>query len=208
VWRRAYDDHAVAIRSHDPEFCGMVRATGDVDVLDPHTGRPVGAFKLDADRLADHLEPCRGAQLLADADRFYLVLDRNPAGVVGRGMVVNTQLRTTPVNGPMYCFRRATGERVWYAEHHFENQQLFLERFADLPVLVAAQSGFRPGGGTEFRAVVVEKDRGLLRLAVAHPDQVSTTFQSLTVDPRNRTVELARPQNPRPLRIVVMPEAQ
>lgn len=208
VWRREYDPRAVPVKSHDPEVAGMVRPTGEVDLVDPHTGRPLGAFKLDADRLADHLGRCRSAQLFADADRFYLVLDRDPAR--GAGMVAtlgtNTQLRTAPVNGPMYCFRRATGERAWYADHHFENQVLILERFADLPVLVAAQSGIRAGvGGTEFRAVVVEKERGLLRLAMTTPYDGST-FQFVNVEPRTRTVEFLKTNTARPMRVVVMPD--
>ncbi|HEX4613526.1 MAG TPA: hypothetical protein VH092_35415, partial [Urbifossiella sp.] len=205
VWKREYDTKAVAVKSHDPDVCGMVKPTGEVDLLDPHTGRPVGAFKLDADRLADHLGPCRSAQLFADADRFFLVLDRSAAraGAVFGG---NTPLRTAAVNGPMYCFLRATGERAWYADHHFDNQLLFLDRFADLPVLVAAQTALRPGAaGTEFRAVVVEKERGLLRFATTGPAD-GMNFQTMTVDPRNRTVEFVKPHNPRPLRIVVMPD--
>ncbi|HYH68833.1 MAG TPA: hypothetical protein VD866_29340, partial [Urbifossiella sp.] len=177
VWKRDYDDKAVAVKAHDIPLCGMVRGTGEVDLLDPHTGRPVGTFKLDADRLADHVGKSKGAQLFADATRFYLVLDRDRNA--GGGGPINRfggyggllQLRSTPVDGPMYCFIRATGERAWYADHHFENQTLILDRFADLPVLVAGQTTMRPAGGQyEFRAVVVEKERGLLRFAQTVPD--------------------------------------
>ncbi|MBN9523556.1 PQQ-like beta-propeller repeat protein [bacterium] len=209
VWKRQYDAKAVAIKSHDAGVCGVVKSTGEVDLLDPQTGRPLGTFKLDADRLADHFGRCQAAQLFADADRFYLVLDRDRNAVNARPNQFtpsNTPLRATPVNGPMYCFRRATGERAWYADSHFENQLLFLERFGDLPVLVAGQAAFVQGvGRTEFRAVVVEKERGLLRLAATgQPDGM--TFQTMTVDPRNRTVEFLKPQGPRPLRIVVLPD--
>lgn len=211
VWKREYDAKAVAVKSHDADVCGVVKPTGEVDLLDPLTGRPLGAFKLDADRLADHLGRCQAAQLFADADRFYLVLDRdrNAVGVrPGAFNPSNSPLRAVPVNGPMYCFRRATGERAWYADSHFENQLLFLERFGDLPVLVAGQSSFVAGQGqTQFRAVVVEKERGLLRFTTTgQPDGM--TFQTLTVDPRNRTVEFLKPQGGRPLRIVILPDSR
>ncbi|MFO0799887.1 MAG: hypothetical protein U0804_20650 [Gemmataceae bacterium] len=211
VWKREYDDKAVAVKSHDPAVCGMVRGTGEVDLLDPHTGRPVGQFKLDADRLADHLGKCRGAQLFADATRFYLVLDRdrNAGGLAGRFVNYNNglTLRTAAVDGPMYCFVRATGERAWYADGHFENQVLIVDRFADLPVLVAGQWALRPGGGPyEFKAVVVEKERGLLRYASTQPDQMQMTFTTLTVDQRNRSVEFFRPRNGQAMRVVVLPD--
>jgi outer membrane protein assembly factor BamB/tetratricopeptide (TPR) repeat protein len=212
VWRRDYDDKAVAVKAHDVPLCGMVRGTGEVDLLDPHTGRPVGAFKLDADRLADHIGKCRGAQLFADATRFYLVLDRDRNA--GGGAAINRfgyggvlQLRAVPVDGPMYCFVRATGERAWYADHHFENQTLILDRFGDLPVLVAGQTTLRPNGGQfEFKAVVVEKERGLLRFAQTLPDNSQMPFQTVTIDPRNRTVEYFRPRNGQALRLVVLPD--
>ncbi len=212
VWKRDYDDKAVAVRAHDVNLCGMVRGTGDVDVLDPHTGQPVGAFKLDADRLGDHLSRCKGAQLFADPTRFYLVLDQN-RNAAGGGVAVNRfggggvlQMRTAPVDGPMYCFVRATGERAWYADHHFDNQVLVLDRFADLPVLVAGQTTLRVNSGYEFKAVVVEKERGLLRFANTIQDQMPQPFQTVTIDPRNRSVEFFRPRNGGALRLVVLPD--
>ena len=213
VWKRDYDDKAVAVKAHDVPLCGMVRGTGEVDLLDPHTGRPVGAFKLDTDRLADHVGKSKGAQLFADPTRFYLVLDRDRnaggGGPINRFGVYGgvLPLRSTPVDGPMYCFVRATGERAWYADHHFENQTLILDRFADLPVLVAGQTTLRPAGGQfEFRAVVVEKERGLLRFAQTIQDNSQQPFQTVTIDPRNRSVEYFRPRNGQALRLVVLPD--
>lgn len=212
VWKRDYDEKAVAVKAHDIPLCGMVRGTGEVDLLDPHTGRPVGAFKLDADRLVDHMGKCSGAQLFADATRFYLVLDRQrngggPGAINRFGYGGVLQLRSAAVDGPMYCFIRATGERAWYADNHFENQVLLLDRFADLPVLVAGQTSLRPNGGQfEFKTAVVEKERGLLRFAQSQPDNQAIPFQTVTIDPRNRSVEFFRPRMGQALRLVVLPD--
>ena len=56
----------------------------------------------------------------ADPDRFFVVLDRDTGGNRNRNQpYYGYSLRTHRINGPMYCFDRATGKLEW--EHKFNN---------------------------------------------------------------------------------------
>ena len=196
VWRKEYDAKAVPVRAQNPDWTGVVKPSGEVELLAAATGRAVATLKLDPARLADHLPGCNEAQVFADADRYYVVLDRDaarPAGAAGRPFqVYGFGLRTQRINGPLYCFDRAAGHRLWYYEGDVvENQSLVLERFADLPVLVAAAQGADKNGAVVYRVVVIEKDRGRLLLngAVQHNGNF---FQNMTVDQKNGTIDLHR----------------
>ena len=141
IWMKEYDSKAVPLKSTNPEWTGYVKSNGDVEILNTATGKPVSSFKLDAKLSEAHLKGCVEAQLLADSDRFYVVLDRTPAGnalAMRRNMMYNYSMRSQLVNGPIYAFERTTGKRLWYVEDLLENQWIILERFADLPVIIAA----------------------------------------------------------------------
>lgn len=80
-------------------------------------------------------------------------------------MMYNYSMRSQLVNGPIYAFERTTGKRLWYVEDLLENQWIILERFADLPVIIAAAPGTdRNGNQTNYKVVVIEKDQGAVRL--------------------------------------------
>ena len=139
----------------------------------------------------------RQAQLLADADRFYLILDRDPAAGSTNGTRAftsynNFMLRTQKVNGPLYAFDRGTGKRLWcYGDGLLENQWLVLEQFADLPVIIAAAPMMQrrtthdtdpPGGGDrEGPRPAAVRQAGDLR---------QQNFMNLTVDHKNGTIDL------------------
>jgi hypothetical protein len=129
--------------------------------------------------------------LLADAERFYLFLNRNmdPQQVgFNRGY---SMVRNIPVNGVAYAFNRTTGKRLWFTESLFENQVLFLERFEDLPALVAAAGKTNPKtGGRSYMIAVLDKQLGKLRYYDGH--QESSHFMAVHTDPRTRSVEFWR----------------
>ena len=109
-----------------------------------------------------------------------------------RNMQYNYSMRSLIVNGPIYAFERTTGKRLWYNEDALENQWLILERFADLPVIIAAApSTDKNGNQTSYKAVVIEKDQGALRLNKGLPYN-GNFFQSLTVDLKNGEINLHR----------------
>jgi hypothetical protein len=206
VWREEYPAKAVPLKSLNPEWTGFVRPTGEVDVLETRTGNRVAKLQIDTKNLDAHLKNCTEAQLLADADRYYVVLDQDPAagGERRRMPVYNYSLRTHRVDGPMYAFDRGTGKRLWYAETDvFADQLLILEQFQELPVIVAAAPQRDRNNVYTYKVVVLEKDRGKLVFNRGVPYN-GNFFQTLQVDLRNGTIDLHRYD----LRIHVSPDAE
>lgn len=144
--------------------------------------------------------------MFADADRFYLILDRDPnaastTGVRPVQVYNNYMLRSQKVNGPLYAFDRATGKRLWLYEGLFEHQWLVLEQFNELPVLIASAPVMNQNNSYSHAVVVIEKERGRLILE----KQVlynGNLFQNLTIDSKNGTISMNRYDT----RILIQPD--
>ncbi len=197
IWRKEYDSKAVPIKSLGTELCGCIKASGEAEIIETRTGRTIAALKIDARNLESDLKPCIGAQLFTDADRYFLILDRDPSLQSSNGstrqQVYNNSLRTHPINGPIYAFDRISGKFLWnYGDGMglFENQLLILEQFADLPVIIIAgpmQIQNRPA----YPVVIVEKARG--RIVFDRTIQYNGNFfHNILVNAKNGQVELNR----------------
>ena len=194
VWKHEYDAKALPVKSINPEWTGFVKPSGDVEILSTATGKLIAGFKLDAELGESHLKGCSEAQLFADTDRFYVVLDRSPAGVAvanRRNMMYNYTLRSAMVNGPLYAFERGTGKTLWYVDDLLENQWLILERFADLPVILCAAPVSEKNGTISYKIVVIEKDQGAVRFNKGIPNN-GNYFQHMTVDLKSSEINLHR----------------
>ena len=126
----------------------------------------------------------------------------------GRNNYGGNTLRTMTVNGPLYCFEKATGKRAWYTDKLFDGQQLIVERFAEIPALVAATHTAEDdpndaGGGVAkavnrnngnnaqvYRVIVVDKVNGRLRM-LNNMNQ-NGNFYGVVTDPRTATARLLR----------------
>ena len=134
--------------------------------------------------------------IFADTDRFFLTLDRPPAPnavAMRRNLQYNYTLKSVLVNGPMYCFDQSTGNRLWYVDGVLDNQWLIVERFSDLPVLVAAAPGVDKNGNQQnnYKVVVIEKDQGAVRFNQPFTNN-GQYFQTLNVDLKNGEINLHR----------------
>jgi len=197
VWERKYDPKAIPINSESMEWAGFIRPTGEAEIVHVQTGAVVATLRIDEPNLATDLKPAVEALLLADADRFYLFLNRDPSAPSTTGtrraqIGYNNMLRSQKVNGALYAFDRSTGKRLWhYGNGLFENQMVILEQFGELPVIMAASHVQPPNGQIIYQVVVIEKARG--RLIFNRPIQYNGNFfQNLTVNQKNGTIDLNR----------------
>ena len=201
VWSRPVPKGSRVVKSAEPTLIGVLTAAGRFEVLATADGKSIMTGQVDAALLPD---PAAGGGrngvasqdaplMLADAERVYLILaGRDPAGQFMRINAFQAVLRSQFVNGPVVAFDRATGGRLWYNADVLSNQRLFLERFADLPVLVAAASVVSQSTGTQqFRVVVIDKKTGLLRYAHSS-GQLTGDFSSVVIDPKARTADFVK----------------
>lgn len=198
-WAKEFPAKSELFQTFDPELTGFIMPDGRFEVLATTTGESVFAGRTDADRIEDHLNngdkfAVSKPILLADNERFYLFLNREQDQNAQRARVMynqNSMIRSEPVNGVAYAFDRATGKRLWFTERLFENQALILERFEELPVLIAAAQVMQPGNRSyEYRVAVLDKQLGKLRYLKGHPQ--NGTFVSMFTDPKTRAVVLWR----------------
>lgn len=206
LWRKDYPARSVPITPVHGDWTGFIRPDGIGEILDVRTGAVVTAVRIDERNLETDLAPCHEALLLADADRFYLFLEREPGRPSTNGTrrqpLYGYALRSVKVNGPLYAFDRTTGKRLWhYGNGLFENQQVILEQFADLPVIMASSLVVTPNGQMTCPVVVLEKERGRLIFDRAVVNN-GNFFINLTVNLKAGTIELNRYD----LRIAITPD--
>ncbi|MCS6865653.1 MAG: PQQ-binding-like beta-propeller repeat protein [Gemmataceae bacterium] len=206
VWKKEAPEKSVVITSPlNSEWTGLLKADGTAEIYAVRTGELVTTLKIDEKNVADHVKPCVGAQLLADADKYYLILDRDPNAPAANGnravpVYNNVMLRSQKVHGPIYAFDRATQKRLWMYADLLDHQWIVLEQFADLPVIIAAAPVITPNNVYNYAVVVIEKDRG--RIIFNKMLQNNGLFMNMTVDHKNGTISLNRYDT----RVVIQPD--
>ncbi len=180
VWRREFPAAASLVRTANPAVTGVVLPDGRFEVLSTADGKTTFAGVLDAEPAASLRRPGRG----------------------GFGGYGGTILQAQPVNGAVFAFDRTTGKRLWYNADVLLSQRLLLERFDDLPVLLAAAlvgEAINPQF-SQYRVVALDKRTGQLRYN--YPHAPSGEFLAVGFDPRTRAVEFQRAD----LRVRVAPD--
>ena len=76
VWKKEYPAESAAVRSFTPEYAAAVSPDGKFEVLAVKTGKSVFAGQIDAANAAAHARDLQKPVLLADGERFYLVLNK------------------------------------------------------------------------------------------------------------------------------------
>ena len=208
IWKKQYDAKAIPIKTLGSEWCGFIKPNGEAEVIEVRTVRVAATLKIDEKNLETDLKPCLAAQLFADADRFYLILDRDPdrpsTNGTRRQPVYNSSIRTHSINGRCYAFERTTGKRLWSFGDGLgllENQLLILEQFADLPVIIVAGPVQNQSGQPAYPVLVLEKARGRLILN-RNVRYDGNFFQNVNVNMKNGTIELNRYD----VRILISPD--
>jgi outer membrane protein assembly factor BamB len=201
VWRREFPGKPQVLRTVDPAVSGVLMPDGSFEAFSVETGKTLARGQVDANQVATAVARPSGSflatepLLLLDAERIYLVLSKAPdGGNSGRVWYGNqgSMLETLPVNGPVYAFDRATGKRLWYNNDSFKNQKIVLDRFDELPALVAANVVYSDGARQPRYAVVaIDKKTGRLRHDYAY-SMNGGEFANAARDPKTRGVEFWR----------------
>jgi len=141
VWKEQLPADSVVMRSEDPRLAGYVDPQGAVHVYDIDQRKEVLSTKLADPR---HLDKPQTIYLVSDPDYIYVAINgqQDPNIPAWAGMpqgiqsnVLNTSgLRSIPINGYLYSFKRKTGGIQWF--NKIENQQMILSMIDELPMLL------------------------------------------------------------------------
>jgi hypothetical protein len=200
-WRKTYEPGSVLLSTIDSALTGEVRPDGRFEVLDALSGKVLFEGKTDADKVADHVKGLQSAHLLADADRYYLLLNNNrPANNRLNYYYGYVGIRWQQVPGAVYCFEKASGKRSWVLDRQFENLSIVLDRFEELPVIVAANMVMEDNTLQVYRVAVVDKKLGKLRFARSLDP--NGTFLATVTDPKTGATEYIRYNS----RLIIRPD--
>jgi outer membrane protein assembly factor BamB len=209
AWKESYPPRSIVLQSEDASLTGLVEPGGKVHIIDMAQRKVVMTGQMEDP--ADHLRNVQTIHLLADRKNFYIACEAPPevnnanrfGGGLGLLSNVMTQLgmRSLPVNGRVYAFKRDDGEVAWHvlARDTF----LVLDQFAELPIVLftARHQELKTGPGGQrmsypISVLSVEKRSGRVLFA---EDNVSGTnsnfpfFYSVRVDARAGTVDFLSP---------------
>jgi outer membrane protein assembly factor BamB/tetratricopeptide (TPR) repeat protein len=195
VWTASYAANSVVLKSEEPNFGGVVEPDGTVRVTDVRTGKEAMKAKMDP----KFLEKMVSVHLLYDGQYFFVACNgpidpnQNPWGGVQTNLVPNTGMRALSVNGEVYAFDAQTGKTKWHTP--MPNQQIILEHFADMPVVLATSrygKWVQVGAGKQPQQVValesIVKSNG--KYVFKGENQQWPQFHALNLDPKKGTIEL------------------
>ena len=130
--------------------------------------------------------------LLVDDARFYLVLNTGKNANPNRYYYNNQYIKYQEVTGAIYCFDRASGTRLWFSDKLFQGQQLLVDRFAELPALVASTATQADDGTNQWvhRMIIADKANGRLRFLKNLNS--NGYLQNVSTDPKSATAKVGR----------------
>lgn len=214
VWTRTFDSKAVILRSDDPDLTGVVEPDGTVVVLDAATGRDLMKSSITRGQIkAEDLKALEKPLLLADADRFYVALNRPvDDNKIAGGLVQNnftSGVRCRPINGWFAAFKRGDGEEklgarsvprkngdfLWHTYKPMENQLIVVENFDRQPVLLfTSRYNERLAGGgnrwVSWTRSVHKRSGKVLYDPGARQSNSAAQYYGFQCDPRSGTLTL------------------
>jgi tetratricopeptide (TPR) repeat protein/outer membrane protein assembly factor BamB len=185
IWKKEFPAEAVAFETIDPKITAVLEPTGTITVVNTATGDVLQKLKVDSDKLKDHLMDTNNKfaivkpLLLADEERFYAFLNRaSGSNMVEASLGTSSPIRARFINGVLYGFNRADGKRLYHNNGDFYNMRVLIERFDELPCIVATNPMYsedpnQPVGrgtvGTGNKTVAIDKATGGLRYSKVAP---------------------------------------
>jgi hypothetical protein len=173
---------------------GLLEPTGQFRVVETQQGQVQFTAQVDAAQVAAHVKPSTEPRMLADGQRYFLLLNRSSEAENRRGYFSSygsNSLRTETLTGPLYCFDKGTTRRLWYLDTLVTNQALFTERFAEQSALVfGTVTASQPNQPSMFRIMVIDKHNGRLRLN--REEIYNGTFYALSIEPQLGRMRVTR----------------
>jgi outer membrane protein assembly factor BamB len=166
AWSKTYPEKSKLVTCYDsPHAVAVMTPGGAVELLDGVSGTVAFTATLDKS-FAAAVEKTVRPVLLADDERVYLALNAPPPNVARTTVYYGyNPIRTLAVEGPVVCFDRATATEQWSSNQLLVGQQVVTDRFADLPVLLAANNSYDPNTGTQTCEVIaVDKVTGKVKM--------------------------------------------
>jgi hypothetical protein len=214
VWSKNFDASSTVLRTMDEEITGVVDGKGHVAVLDAATGAELLTGNIARGKIGpEDLKNLHQPLLLADADRFYIALNKSgDAGKVIAGQVQNNftnSLRCYPINGWVLALHRKDGtvkvngesrpykkgDLAWHSFAPLYHQMLILEMFDQLPVLIFSARYNEQAAANNFtwRAYtqsLSKKDGKFIYDEGPEGNNSNPQFYGFNVDPRMGTITL------------------
>jgi outer membrane protein assembly factor BamB len=202
VWEQPFQANSIVLQSASPELFGVVEPDGKITISNLKQRKVVLTSKV---RMPD-FERLISSHLLTDGKDYFVLcngaLEQQIAqfgNQIQPPIMLNQGMRALPVNGMVYSFNGETGKLRWIARA--ENQQLILDRFDEMPVLLFAARYTRFSRKPPQRALsilaleTINKQNGkLLYRNTSDPDDTrSEGYQPL---PMNGTTFFAVNLNP------------
>jgi hypothetical protein len=207
VWQQTFAEGTVGLRPLNTDLVGAIEPDGTMTLFNPVLQKIVlkaksGEFH---DELVGHLNGVKEAFLLADADRYYVVLNKAAENGIQIQSGFGPTFRSVRMHGAFYAFEKGTGEVEWFFE--LANQYLMLDQFEELPVVVWASWNQRIGpngaGTNGSHLEVYHKRTGSTLLLSKQKDlNNASPFYAMNIDPTASTVELARQD----VRLKILPQ--
>lgn len=192
IWKKTFSAGSTVLESIDPEFTSAIQPDGKFEVLAVKSGKLVFSGSIDAANVPAHTKDLQKPVLLVDRERFYLVLNTNKSANAQRNYYNMQYIKYLPVTGAIYCYDRTSKQRLWFTDKLFVGQQLVVDRFDELPALVASTSAQADDGTNQWvhRMIIADKANGRLRYLQNHTS--NSYLQSVITDPKNASAKVGR----------------
>lgn len=189
VWSKKIGADAFILRSDNRTVGGYVSTSGEVVLFNTVTGKELLNTKLESKKLKEHFEKVNEVVLMSDRERFFLMLNRPSENRFGFSPAFQQQLQGTRVNGHMYCLDKTSGKTLWYTDHQLLNQNIMVEMFNELPLIVAASNNPPANGGNfSLKTIVIDKATGKVKFDKNFGQ--ASGYYMIAVDWKKGTVDL------------------
>jgi outer membrane protein assembly factor BamB len=169
AWKQAFAPKSLVLEAVDCDLAGVVEPDGRLRVIDLATKKELltEQSKIDPKDVekigkGDAPEGKGSVNVLYDGTDVYVACNNPPTPMtqVLSNLMPGTGLRALNVNGEFYAFRAENGRMDWKTLGPVENQQLVLDQFADMPMVLftaTAQKMINQGAvqsqATELQAI-------------------------------------------------------